>query len=54
MICIFQKGERRFELLTENWMAIDFLSYKSISVLRMSCVRDIVEIHKEVVDEEVE
>ena len=33
--------------LTENLFAIGFLSCKSISILRMPCVRELIEIQKE-------
>ena len=41
------------ECLTENWLYVGLLSFKSISVLRMSCVRDIFEIHHKVVEAEL-
>ena len=38
------------ECLTENWFYVGLLSFKSIYVLRMSCVRDIFEIQQKVVE----
>ena len=40
------------ERFTENWLDIGFLSWKSIYINRMLCVRLIVKSHQEVVEEE--
>ena len=37
------------EFLAANWLAIGFLSYKSVSVLEMPCICDLIERHQEVV-----
>ena len=38
------------ECPTENWLAISFYSYKSISILGMSCICELIERHQEVAE----
>ena len=56
MVCVCcWSGERVLDCLIENWLGISFLSCKAISVLVISCVRDIIEQKRGVlVEEDVE
>ena len=42
------------ECITANWLYVGLLSCKSISVLSISCVCDIIERQQKVVEEDVE